>query len=173
MRGGEAMHPILSDHLEDFLDDKLDEDQRSALLRHLEHCPPCQRELEIIRQHRAFLQLLRPPVELTPRPDFYPRVWQLIEQQNTVWAFLANPQFQRQLIAACILLIALLGGILFRQQNHQLPVNALRMTPIVLIAHEQAVDARALEQTRLTSPQMARTEVLVNLATFPDISPIR
>ena len=113
-----------------------------------------------MEEQTLLLQSLRITEEVDPMPGFYARVVERIDRQRpaSFWDLLVNPLFNRQLAAASLALLLLLG--VYVVQNGVLDSPNI---PARIIAVENK-DAHMLG----TNPKRDRNVVLVNLVTYTD-----
>jgi anti-sigma factor RsiW len=117
---------------------------------HLAACPKCAEEVRALGEHALHLRALRAPAGIEPRPGFYARVLDQIEQQSgaSIWSALLQSAFSRRLAMASAALVLLLGTYLVSTE----PGNQ-DSVPTVQYS---------------SSPQQQRDAVLVNLASYRD-----
>ena len=136
------MHSILVEHLEGYLSGTLAPAERQQLEAHLAECGSCRMEWEALRQSSEWLrEMVCPPppaMDLEPAPGFYGRVIDRIEQDRSVpfWTLLVNTGFGRQVAFACLVLLALVGGLVlatdqtdYRAKHFRERILAIHPTP--------------------------------------------
>src|SRR5690349_12085842 len=102
------MHQPIKDNLEEYL-------RGSAHLvpqafhAHLEACEECASELRLLETQAMMLRSLRSSSEAAPRPGFYARVMERVEEQGrtSIWSVFLLPSFGRRLAIASAALVVL------------------------------------------------------------------
>jgi len=93
--------------------------------KHLDACGECQTELKEFERQTVALRSLRTPEDAEPRPGFYARVMQRIDEAratSSVWAAFLEPLFAKRLALASAALVVLIGTYLFSTEPHDLGV---------------------------------------------------
>jgi anti-sigma factor RsiW len=154
------MHQHVRDSLEEYLRGVGGPFQKPLPLdveKHLDACGQCQTELKDFERQTVALRSLRTPQDAEPRPGFYARVMQRIDEaraSSSVWAAFLEPLFAKRLALASAALVVLIGSYLFSTEPHDL--GAPRSTTVV-----QKADFDN------TTPQ-ERDAVLAKLVSFGD-----
>lgn len=154
------MHEPVKENLEEYLKGVGGWFQKplpSDVEKHLEACGECRIELQEFERQTVALRCLRTPAEAEPRPGFYARVMQRIDEARTtssVWAAFLEPLFAKRLALASAALVLLIGTYLFSTEPHDLGVPQT---------------ATSVQQADLdnTTPQ-ERDAVLAKLVSFGD-----
>jgi anti-sigma factor RsiW len=131
---------------------------------HLNACPECAREVNALQEQAMALRALRPPAGLEPRPGFYARVIQRIEETrvvNTVWAAFLDPIFARRIVYGCATLVVILGTYMISTESGNRTVAPLSAPAITATATQAA----AVRDDNYATPQ-ERDAVLVTLAAY-------
>jgi predicted anti-sigma-YlaC factor YlaD len=155
------MHQHVRDNLEDYLrgvDGPFQKPLPPDVEEHLEACGECRTELKQFERQTVVLRSLRTPQDAEPRPGFYARVMQRIDEAratSSVWAAFLEPIFARRLAMASAAVVILLGTFWFTTEPRD--IGAPPRTPAV----QTAVD---LDNT---TPQ-ERDAVLAKLVSFGD-----
>ncbi|MBZ2176732.1 MAG: anti-sigma factor family protein [Acidobacteriota bacterium] len=155
------MHRSVEDHIEDFLEGRLDGPVREAFASHVGVCRQCHDLVSQMMAHAGALRLLRAPAELEPAPGFYGRVMRRIEAEErpSVWGLLLDPVFGRNLVYASAALVILMGVFLLSTEPVQ---HELASTPVQVLANSPA------ESVDGENPQNGRDSLLVTLANFTE-----
>ncbi len=156
---GSDMHRSVEDHIEEFLEGRLDGAAREAFAAHVGVCRQCHDLVSEMQVHSELLHSLRAPVELEPPPGFYARVMRRVEAEGrpSFWSLLLDPVFGRNLVYASAALVILMGVFLLATE----PVShELASTPVQAMAAEPAAPLDG------ENPQKGRDSLLVTLATF-------
>jgi anti-sigma factor RsiW len=153
------MHRSVEDHIEEFLEGRLEGPDREAFTAHVGVCRQCHDLVSQMQAHSELLQAFRAPAELEPSPGFYARVMRRVEAEGrpSFWSLLLDPVFGRNLVYASAALVILMGVFLLATEpvSHELastPVQAMAAEPV------QPVDGENI--------QTGRDSLLVTLATF-------
>ena len=154
------MHQPVKDNLEEYLRDVSGRFQKPLppdAEKHLEACGECRTELKEFERQTVALRSLRTPDDAEPRPGFYARVMQRIDEaraSSSVWAAFLEPLFAKRLALASAALVVLLGTFWISTEPRDSGVR-----PAVTV--QTAVD---LDNT---TPQ-ERDAVLAKLVSFGD-----
>jgi anti-sigma factor RsiW len=154
------MHQPVRDNLEEYLRGVSGRFQKPLppdVENHLEACGECRTELSEFESHTMALRALRTPDDAEPRPGFYARVMQRIDEaraSSSVWSVFLEPLFAKRLALASAALVVLLGTFWISTESRDSGVS-----PAVTV--QTAVD---LDNT---TPQ-ERDAVLAKLVSFGD-----
>jgi anti-sigma factor RsiW len=153
------MHRSVEDHIEEFLEGRLEGPAREAFVAHVADCRQCHDLATEMRAHSEMMHAFRAPAELEPPPGFYARVMRRVEAEGrpSFWNLLLDPVFGRNLVYASAAMVILMGVFLLATEpvNHELastPVQAMAAEPATVLDGE--------------NPQTGRDSLLVTLATF-------
>ena len=148
------MHQPIRDGLEDYLAGKAGLPREFTA--HLNSCSQCADEVGLMKQQARMLSSLHASAE--PRPGFYARVLERIEQQPrpTIWSVMLQPSFGRRIAVACATLTIVLGGYLIGTE----PGDQNSRSAAVV----ESQDVSRPESTAVQ--QSDRDSVLVTLASF-------
>jgi hypothetical protein len=171
----EAMHESIRDGLEDYLKDPAGRIPRE-FKAHLGACQDCASELRLLETQSEMLRLLQAGGEMAPRPGFYGRVMERIEDQrrSSIWYVFLEPAFGRRLAWTSAALVLALGTYLVTSELAEPPIAQAPAAIAVNVAAPQATPsgAPAGETADAAVPadnarqQQRRNAVLVNLASF-------
>lgn len=153
------MHRSVEDHIEEFLEGRLEGPARDAFAAHAATCRQCYDLVSAMQVHSELLHTLRTPEELEPQSGFYARVMRRVENEGrpSFWNLLLDPVFGRNLVYASGALVILMSVFLLATE----PVtHELASTPV------QAMAAESVEPVVSEDLQTGRDSLLVNLATF-------
>ncbi len=153
------MHRSVEDHIEEFLEGRLDGLAREAFAAHVGVCRQCHDLVSQMMVHAEVLHSLRAPAELEPASGFYGRVMRRVEAEGrpSFWGLLLDPVFGRNLVYASAALVILMGVFLLATE----PVrHELASTPVQVLADRPTVPVDG------ENPQKGRDSLLVTLATF-------
>jgi len=153
------MHQPVREGLEDYLAGK--SSPTDAFGSHLQACPECAAELEILREQSRLVRVLRTSDTVEPAPGFYARVLNRIERRvkPSIWALLLEPALGRRVALASATLALVVSAYI-------VSTEPFRMTP----ATTSAIAAiRELSQQDTTAAvAQDRDVVLASLASFQD-----
>jgi predicted anti-sigma-YlaC factor YlaD len=122
------MHQPVKDNLEEYLRGVSGRFQRRLppdVEKHLEVCGECRTELKEFERQTVALRALRTPADVEPRPGFYARVMQRIDEAratSSVWAAFLEPFFAKRLVLASAVLVVFIGAYLVSTESHDLGV---------------------------------------------------
>jgi hypothetical protein len=152
------MHQPIKDHLEWYLRDAQDGAIPPEFYAHLESCTECSKEVSTLTAQKNLLATLRVPETLDPRPGFYARVMNTIEnlEEDSIWSAFLEPAFGKQLAYTCAALVLLMATYLISTE----PQDHSPAVPGVVISQDRSWSA-----ADEVSPQQ-RDAVLVNLASY-------
>jgi hypothetical protein len=154
------MHRVIRDHLEEVL---AEAPVSGPAKEHLTECEDCRTEVGLMRAQAGLLRTLRPAEELDPRPGFYARVMERIENEGAVsiWNVFSESPFGRRIAAASMALALAIGVYLYTSEQ---PEQATATRQVVFAPSElPGEDQPGLD---LTSGAPDRDAVLVNLVTY-------
>ena len=165
------MHQPIKDNLEEYLKGSA---QRvpQAFHAHLEACEECASELRLLETQAMMLRSLRSSGEAGPRPGFYARVMERVEEQgrNSIWSVFLVPSFGRRLAIASAALVVLLGTYLVSTEPGDRDIALAPATVATETVRAPAPEAGAtgdiLQQRDTLQQQRQRDAVLVDLASF-------
>ena len=125
---------------------------------HLESCPECTDELSAMSRQSRLLGVLRTNVE--PRPGFYARVIERIEQQvrPSIWSLMLEPAFGRSIAVVCAVLTLVMGTYLIATE----PGEHMSRPAAAIVTQDVA------QQETPATAQQDRDAVLVNLASYQE-----
>ena len=107
------MHRLIENHLEGVLTEGA---LPEAVEQHLRECKGCREEVGLMQEHTALLREFsvadNVTDELEPRPGFYARVWERIEQQRpvSIWGLFTDSVWGRRLAAASLSVALVMGA---------------------------------------------------------------
>lgn len=109
------MDSFLQEHLEDYLDGRLNEQNLKEFERRLVEDAEALAELALFQETSALFSSIRvdPAEELEPAPGFYYRVRERIEAERSesFWSFLLQPMMVRRFAFAAVMWMAVLGSV--------------------------------------------------------------
>jgi len=155
------MHRSVEDHIEEFLEGRLDGPAREAFAAHVGECRQCHDLVSQMMAHAGALRMLRAPADLEPAAGFYGRVMRRVEAEGrpSFWGLLLDPVFGRNLVYASAALVILMGVFLLATE----PVaHELASTPVQVLADRPTAPVDG------DNPQNGRDSLLVTLATFSE-----
>jgi hypothetical protein len=162
MREEDAMHGVIREHLEEYLEGDPRHRVPPGFHAHLQECGDCRLTVERMQVQADLVRSLRCPTEgMDPAAGFYARVAMRIEAERaaSLWNVFADPVFGRALVFASLAAFLLLGGYLISSERSY----AHRDAPMMLIAQEPP------EYELLgSSPEQDRQAVLVTLASYEE-----
>jgi hypothetical protein len=136
------MHEPIRDNLEDYLrgSGKIPQDFHA----HLAACGDCASELHLLETQAKMLRSLQAGADAEPRPGFYGRLIERIEQQqrSSFWSVFLEPSFGRRLAVASATLVLLLGTYFVSAE----------------LTEPQIASAPSLIQTEVPAPEVAATK---------------
>ena len=104
--------PGFQKHLESFLDGQLTRADAEAFDAHAQVCKQCRTYLEDARFAQTVTRTAFPARELAPSPQFFSRLWQSIErEQSEPFSWLAIRGLALRFVVGTVLLVVLLVGI--------------------------------------------------------------
>ncbi len=166
------MHQPIKDNLEEYLRGPAQQVPR-GFHAHLEACEECASELRLLEKQAMMLRSLRASGEAAPRPGFYARVMERVEEQGrgSIWSVFLLPSFGRRLAIASAALVVLLGTYLVTTEPGDRDLTLAPATvatdTVSAPAPGAAVSDDTLQQQRDTlQQQRQRDAVLVDLASF-------
>lgn len=132
---------------------------------HLAACKECAGEL---RQHEAQARMLRSlqaEREMEPRPGFYARVMERIEQQRpqSIWSILLEPRFGRRIAVASAVMAVLLGTYLVTTEPSAPDLASSQQDTVLTVV---PADSPLTVEGNTLRLQRQRDAVLVNLASY-------
>ena len=147
------MHQPIKDGLEEFLRGAGKGANPREFDAHLAACHSCARELRLLEAQALWLRSLQdsPAASAEPRPGFYVRVLERIEQQTprSIWSILLQPAFGRRIAVASGALALVLGTYLVSTEPGEM----------------SAPDQQGVVISQLNA-STDRDAVLVNLASY-------
>ncbi|HXG34240.1 MAG TPA: hypothetical protein VNJ11_12805 [Bryobacteraceae bacterium] len=162
MREEDAMHGVIREHLEEYLEGDPRHRVPPDFHAHLRECGDCRLTVERMQRQADLVRGLRCPTEgLDPAVGFYARVTMRIEAERAAsfWNVFADPVFGKVLVFASLAAFVLLGGYLISSERSY----AHRDAPMMLIAQEPP------EYELVGSgPEQDRQAVLVTLASYEE-----
>ena len=148
------MHQPIKEGLEEYLRGAGKGENPREFDAHLAACQSCAQELRLLEAQALWLRSLQdsPAVDAEPRPGFYARVMDRIEQETprSIWSILLQPAFGRRIAVASGALALVLGTYLVSTEPGDL--NA-------------PPDQQGVVISKL-NPSMDRDAVLMNLASY-------
>ncbi|MCL6506210.1 MAG: hypothetical protein K6T59_04215 [Bryobacteraceae bacterium] len=162
MREEDAMHGVIRDHLEEYLEGDPGHRVPPGFHAHLGQCRDCRLIVERMQAQADLVRALRCPGEgLDPAAGFYARVAMRIEAERAAspWSVFADTLFGRTLVFASLAALLLLGGYLVSSERSY----AHRDAPMMLIAQEPPE-----YELVGSSPERDRQAVLVTLASYEE-----
>ncbi len=168
------MHQPIKDNLEEYLRGSAQQVPQ-AFHAHLEACEECASELRLLEKQAMMLRSLRSTPDIGPRPGFYARVMERVEEQggDSIWSVFLLPSFGRRLAVASAVFVVLLGTYLVTTEPGardiaQAPATVVTDTLNAPVSPSEAGAAQdTFQQQRDTlQQQRQRDAVLVDLASF-------
>lgn len=109
------MDSFLQEHLEDYLDGRLNEQNLAEFERRLTEDAEAVAELAMFQESASLLDAIRvdPADDVEPAPGFYYRVKERIELERgeSFWSFLLQPVMVRRFAFAAMMWMAVLGSV--------------------------------------------------------------
>ena len=154
------MHQPIKEGLENYLNGSGDRGISQDFTAHLASCKACADELLLIQEQSRLLRSLR-AAEVEPRPGFYARVMERIEQQadSSIWSIFLRPSFGRRIAIASAALVVLMGTYLVSTEPGSAGLPPSDAAVVSTTLPEGSVPAE-------DSLQQQRNAVLVNLASY-------
>lgn len=160
------MHQPIRDNLEEYLRGSARQVPQE-FHAHLVACEECAAELRLLQAQADLLRSLRSCDEVAPRPGFYARVRERIDEQGSgsIWSVFLQPSFGRRLAIASAALVVLLGTYLVSTEPGDRDVA---LAPPVIATDPVRAPAASEASASVDSLQQQRQRdaVLVDLASF-------
>jgi anti-sigma factor RsiW len=156
------MHQPIREGLEDYLNGSGDREISQDFAAHLASCRACANQLDLIREQAGLLRVLRPVEDAEPRPGFYARVMDRLENQvdSSIWSIFLRPSFGRRIAIASAALVLLMGTYLVSTEPGERGVSTNPVVSTSRYVDESVPPGDSLQQQR--------DAVLVNLASYPE-----
>lgn len=157
------MHEPVKEHIEAYLAGS--DELPVEFMAHLKSCDSCREEAGTLKLHSDMLKVLKPPVELEPRPGFYARVVERIDaqRQSSIWSLFLEPAFGRRLALASATLAVLMGLYLVSSEPGLNPVVTDGRSTIVLPGEDHVAPMLGVH-----GRDEDRGIILVDLASFQE-----
>src|SRR5712692_7909030 len=127
------MHQPIRDNLEEYLRGFAGRTIPQEFSAHLAACPACANELRLVEKQAGMLRTFQVSGDAEPRPGFYARVMDRIEQQGpgSIWSVFLQPAFGMRLAVASATLVLLLGTYLVTTEpgDHAISADAIVLSP--------------------------------------------
>jgi hypothetical protein len=172
------MHREIQNQIEEVLGATEADARARRVSEHLNGCAECRDEIGGMRDHAALLQQLRAPagIELEPRPGFYARVLQRIEEEGpvSIWNLFIESAFGRRIALASLALALLLGVyVISSERAAQDPILASQPVPVmgedapgrVITQMDQSIEGQTIDGQTIDG-QASADAVLANLVTY-------
>jgi predicted anti-sigma-YlaC factor YlaD len=154
------MHRLIQDHLEEVLAESSHSlNVASPAAAHLAECPECRDEVSAMRRQASMLRAMRASgTTPEPRPGFYARVMERIEQRPaSIWELFFDSAFARRIAVASMALAFLFGVYLVSSERYAEQPVVIGIAASPTAADDQMISANGLPD---------RDAVLVNLVTY-------